>query len=143
LASNMIYAGHHMAGRVPQNGRYFQFLRMALYSSFSTFLRSRFPRLYQRYCYRSCLSPLSRASSSLPHHHPLLRCIFLHSAILPADHMLSSALSFPLPALIFCRFSNVLLESDSIFTPALLSYGAAIFHDLILERGKKHAEEEG
>jgi len=141
----MIYAGHHMAGRVPQNGRYFQFLRTALYSSFSTFPRSRF--LSPDYTSVAAIAPACSRFLALLPRFPIIILFFVAFFYTPpsslCDSTLSFSLPFPLPALIFRRFSNVLLESDSIFTPAVLSYGAAIFHDLILERGKKHAGEEG
>lgn len=84
-----------MAERVPQNGRYFQFLRIALISTFP----------------RSPIYPLSPTFAYVHSH-------FLSSIALLSQQSLRSPLCNPLP--LFPPFSNVLLESDSIFVPAVL-----------------------
>lgn len=84
-----------MAERVPQNGRYFQFLRIALISTF--------PR-----------SPIYPPSPTFAYVHSH----FLSSIALLSQQSLRSPLCNPLP--LFPPFSNVLLESDSIFVPAVL-----------------------
>lgn len=108
----MIYAGHHMAERVPQNGRYFQFLRMVLISTFS-----RSP------CVRSFLS----RSLSLD------IALILFSIALPYHPFCLSPCAIPL--LLF-RLSLTYYWKAIVFSRRRFSYGAAIFHDPILERAR-------
>lgn len=86
-----------MAERVPQNGRYFQFLRMVLISTFSLVLSALL--LFYSFSFDCAYSNL--LFSIVPPYHPFSLSL-VHS---------------PPP---FPPFSNILLESDSIFAPAVL-----------------------
>lgn len=98
-----------MAERVPQNGRYFQFLRIALISTFS-----RSPTLY----------PLSSVFA------------YVHSYFLSSIALLSQqSLCSPLCNLpLFFRRSLTYYWKAIVFSCRRFSYGAVIFHDPILER---------
>lgn len=140
-----------MAGRVPQNGRYFQFLWMApLFRVHLSSLSDPFfspwlppdPALFR--LSRSSLASHIIAPSSPSSPSPLLCAWALppppfHPAICSRSSLL------PPPHPHFSPFSNVLLESDSIFALAVLSYGEVIFHNPILERGENmgNTREEG
>lgn len=121
----MIYAGHHLAERVPQNGRYFQFLRIALISTFS-----RSPYSLALFLF---LFPLHRSFT-------LTRTSFIPTfslaSLFSATRHPSCAL--PPPPLPFRR-SLTYYWKAIVFSRRRFSYGAAIFHDPILERREHEA----
>lgn len=106
----MIYAGHHMAERVPQNGRYFQFLRMVLISTFSLVFSALF--LFYSFSFDCAYSNL----------------LF---SIVPRITLSPSPLCIPL---LPSRLSLTYYWKAIVFSRRRFSYGAAIFHDPILER---------
>lgn len=98
-----------MAERVPQNGRYFQFLRIALISTFP----------------RSPIYPLSPTFA------------YVHSHFLSSIALLSQQSLSVLPCAIpspFFRRSLTYYWKAIVFSCRRFSYGAVIFHDPILER---------
>lgn len=100
-----------MAERVPQNGRYFQFLRMVLISTFSLVLSALL--LFYSFSFDCAYSNL--LFSIVPSYHPFSLSL-VHS---------------PPP---FPPFSNIYYWKAIVFSRWRFSYGAAIFHDPILER---------
>lgn len=122
-----------MAERVPQNGRYFQFLRIALISTFFPFSLS-LPSLSLSFFFSFlsiALSP-SLALTLIPTFSlGTLFFFFSSSHATPRVHC-----PLPLPPL---RRSLTYYWKAIVFSRRRFSYGAAIFHDPILERREHEA----
>lgn len=112
-----------MAERVPQNGRYFQFLRIALISTFSRSLPPSPSLFFSSSLYRSL-------TLACTHLFPLSLSFSHRSSLTPPLVCTAPTPLSPPPF----RRSLTYYWKAIVFSRRRFSYGAAIFHDPILER---------